>query len=212
MQFSFTGQGPLGTRPKVTSLILQFSVLASLHEYKLDTFQEVILKQSTRTGSCQGQTNKSVDSKTLQQIKKIIAATDGQAGAPIRVLQKVQGLIGYLPREALQIVSKEMRIPLSELYGITSFYSFFSMVPKGKYVIQVCLGTSCYVKGGQKIIDSLNKDFGLESGSITPDGKFSLQTVRCIGCCGLSPVLAINEDVHRKVKPSRLKEILSSYE
>jgi NADH:ubiquinone oxidoreductase subunit E len=85
------------------------------------------------------------------------------------------------------------------------------MVPKGKYVIQVCLGTSCYVKGGQKLLDTMNKDFGLESGGTTPDGKFSLQTVRCIGCCGLSPVLAVKEDVHRKVKPSQLKDIMSSY-
>jgi NADH:ubiquinone oxidoreductase subunit E len=170
------------------------------------------MHQAGMTKAAKGSGSKSIDSKTSRQIKKIVEATDGQAGAPIRVLQKVQGLIGYLPREALEAVSREMRIPLSELYGITSFYSFFSMVPKGKYVIQVCLGTSCYVKGGQKIIDSLNKDFGLESGNTTPDGKFSLQTVRCLGCCGLSPVLAINEDVHRKVKPSKLKEILSSYQ
>jgi NADH:ubiquinone oxidoreductase subunit E len=168
--------------------------------------------QVTETEPVQGQASKNVDSSTSRQIRKIIKATNGQAGAPIRVLQRVQGLIGYLPREALEIVSREMRIPLSELYGITSFYSFFSMVPKGKYVIQVCLGTSCYVKGGQKIIDSLNKEFGLESGSTTPDGKFSLQTVRCLGCCGLSPVLAVNENIHRKVKPSKLKEILSSYQ
>ncbi len=170
------------------------------------------MKRSTRTGSCEGKESKPVDSRTLQQIREIVAATDGQAGAPIRVLQKVQGLIGYLPREALEIISREMRIPPSELYGITSFYSFFSMVPKGKYLIQVCLGTSCYVKGGQKIIDTLNKDLGLESEGTTPDGKFSLKTVRCIGCCGLSPVLAINENVHRKVKPSQLKDILSTYQ
>jgi len=170
------------------------------------------MAQAGITEAAKGSVSKSIDGKTSRQIKKIVEATDGQAGAPIRVLQKVQGLIGYLPREALEAVSREMRIPLSELYGITSFYSFFSMVPKGKYVIQVCLGTSCYVKGSQKIIDSLNKDFGLESGSTTSDGKFSLQTVRCLGCCGLSPVLAINEDIHRKVKPSKLKEILSSYQ
>jgi len=156
-------------------------------------------------------TNKVIDSKTLQQIRKIIEDTDGQAGAPIRVLQQVQGIIGYLPPNVLETISIEMKIPLSELYGITSFYSFFTMVPKGKYVIQVCLGTSCYVKGGQKLLDTMNKDFGLESGGTTPDGKFSLQTVRCIGCCGLSPVIAIKEDVHGRVKPSQLKEVLSSY-
>ncbi len=165
------------------------------------------MKQAMKTTK----TNKVIDSKTLQQIRKVIEDTDGQAGAPIRVLQQVQGIIGYLPHEVLETISGEMKIPLSELYGITSFYSFFSMVPKGKYVIQVCLGTSCYVKGGQKLLDTLNKDFGLESGGTTPDGKFSLQTVRCIGCCGLSPVIAIKEDVHGRVKPSQLKEVLSSY-
>jgi NADH:ubiquinone oxidoreductase subunit E len=169
------------------------------------------LKQARKATATKIKANKAIDSKTLQQIKKIIEATDGQAGAPIRVLQKVQELIGYLPPEVLEATSREMKIPLSELYGITSFYSFFSLVPKGKYVIQVCLGTSCYVKGGQKILDTMNKDFGLESGGTTPNGKFSLQTVRCIGCCGLSPVMAIREDVHRKVKPSQLKDILSSY-
>ena len=169
------------------------------------------MKQAVKTTPTKGKAGKAIDSKTLQQIKAIIKATDGQAGAPIRVLQRVQGIIGYLQRDVLEIISTEMRIPLSELYGITSFYSFFSMVPKGKYVIQVCLGTSCYVKGGQKLLDTLNKDFGLESGGTTPDGKFSLQTVRCIGCCWLSPVLAVKEDVHRKVKPSQLKDIMSSY-
>ena len=169
------------------------------------------MRQAGKTKPTKGKASKGIDSRTSRQIKRIIEATDGQAGAPIRVLQRVQGIIGYLPREVLETVSREMRIPLSELYGITSFYSFFSMVPKGKYVIQVCLGTSCYVKGGQKIINSLEKEFGLESGNTTPDGKFSLQTVRCLGCCGLSPVLAVNENVHRKVKPSKLKEILSSY-
>lgn len=156
-------------------------------------------------------TSKAIDSKTLQQIRKIIEATDGQAGAAIRVLQQVQGLIGYLPPDVIATISKEMKIPLSELYGITSFYSFFTMVPKGKYVIQVCLGTSCYVKGGQKLIDTMKKDFGLESGGTTPDGKFSLQTVRCIGCCGLSPVIAVKEEVHGRVKSSQLKDIMSSY-
>lgn len=155
--------------------------------------------------------SKAIDSKTVQQIRKIIEANDGQAGAAIRVLQQVQGLIGYLPPDVLATISREMKIPLSELYGITSFYSFFSMVPKGKYVIQVCLGTSCYVKGGQKLIDTLKKDFGLESGGTTPDGKFSLETVRCIGCCGLSPVIAVKEDVHGRVKSSQLKDIMSSY-
>jgi len=172
----------------------------------------VILEQSTRTGSHKAKATNRLDNRTLDRIKEIITAADGQAGAPIRVSQEVQGLIGHLPLEALDVIAKEMRIPPSELFGITSFYSFFSMVPKGKYLIQVCLGTSCYVKGGQKIIDALKKEFGLEPEGTTSDRKFSLKTVRCLGCCGLSPVLAVNENVHRKVKPRQLREILSSYQ
>lgn len=104
-----------------------------------------------------------------------------------------------------------MGIPLAELYGITSFYSFFSLVPKGKHVLQVCLGTSCYVKGAERILKTLKKDYGLEAGGITSDGKFSLEQVRCLGCCGLSPVMAIKENIYRKVKPSQIRDILTSY-
>jgi len=169
------------------------------------------LKQTKKPTTTKSKASKQLSSSTLQQIKKIVAATDGRAGAPIRVLQQVQGLVGYLPADALRAVSKEMSIPLSELYGITSFYSFFSLVPKGKYVLQVCNGTSCYVKGAERILKALKKDYGLEPGGITPDNKFSLEQVRCLGCCGLSPVMAIKENVYRKVKPSQLKDILTSY-
>ena len=169
------------------------------------------MKQATKTTITKTKTSQELSAQTLQQIKKIVEAIDGRAGAPIRVLQKVQGLVGYLPPAALKAVSEEMGIPLSELYGITSFYSFFSLVPKGKYVLQVCNGTSCYVKGSERILNTLKKDFGLEAGGITPDGKFSLEQVRCLGCCGLSPVMAIKENVYRKVKPSQVKEILTSY-
>jgi len=169
------------------------------------------LKQAEKVKPKKAKTSKEISSKTLQQIRKIVEVTDGRAGAPIRVLQQVQGLVGYLPPEVLRAVSKEMGIPLSELYGITSFYSFFSLVPKGKYVLQVCLGTSCYVKGAERIIKTLKKDFSLESGGITSDGKFSLETVRCLGCCGLSPVMAVKENVYRKVKPSQIKDIMTSY-
>ena len=169
------------------------------------------MKQATKTTTAKAKASQELSAQTLQKIKKIVEAIDGRAGAPIRVLQQVQGLVGYLPPAALKAVSDEMGIPLSELYGITSFYSFFSLVPKGKHVLQVCNGTSCYVKGSERILNSLKKDFGLEAGGITPDGKFSLEQVRCLGCCGLSPVMAIKENVYRKVKPSQLKDILSSY-
>ena len=159
----------------------------------------------------QAEIGRGVAGRIFQQTQRIISDTGGQSGAPIRVLQQAQGLVGYLPPPVLKTISRDLKMPLSEVYGIVSFYSFFTMVPKGKYVIQVCMGTSCYVKGGQRILDSLKKVFGLEPEGITPDGKFSLETVRCLGCCGLSPVMAIGDDVHRKVKPSQLKDILSSY-
>ncbi|HEX7363657.1 MAG TPA: NAD(P)H-dependent oxidoreductase subunit E [Dehalococcoidia bacterium] len=169
------------------------------------------MKQATKSIPTKAKASQEVSTKTLQQIKRIVEDMDGRAGASIRVLQQVQGLVGYLPPQALKAVSNEMGIPLSELYGITSFYSFFSLVPKGKYVIQVCLGTSCYVKGAERLIKTLKKDYSLDSGGITSDGKFSMETVRCLGCCGLSPVMAIKEKVYGKVKPSQIKNILTSY-
>ena len=159
----------------------------------------------------QTEMGRGIAGRIFQQTQRVIDDTGGQAGAPIRVLQQAQGLVGYLPPPVLKTISRDLKMPLSEVYGIVSFYSFFTMVPKGKYVIQVCMGTSCYVKGGQRILDNLRKSFGLEPGGITPDGKFSLETVRCLGCCGLSPVMAIGDDVHRKVKPSDLRGIISSY-
>lgn len=152
-----------------------------------------------------------IDTATKKEIIKIINNTKGEAGALIRILQQVQGVVGYLPKEALQIISDELKVPLSEIYGIVSFYSFFKLVPKGKHVVQVCMGTACYVRGGERIIKTLAKDYDLEPEGITEDGNFSLDIIRCLGCCGLSPVMAIGEDVHRKVKPSDVNNILSSY-
>jgi len=170
------------------------------------------LKQAGKAIETKAKTGKELSSKTLNQIRKIVKENNGKAGAPIRVLQQAQELVGYLPPEILKTISKEMRIPLSEIYGITSFYSFFSLVPKGKYVIQVCLGTACYVKGAERLIKTLKKEFDLEPRGITADSKFSLDTVRCLGACGLSPVMAIGHDIHRKVRPSKIKEILDSYD
>ncbi len=149
--------------------------------------------------------------RVFRQVQKVIDDTGGRPGALIRVLQQAQGLMGYLPPPVLKSISRDLKVPLSEVYGIVSFYHFFTMVPKGKHVVQVCMGTSCYVKGGERLLAALKKDFGLEPEGMTPDGRFSLEMVRCLGCCGLSPVLAIGEDVHRKVKPSRVKDILNSY-
>jgi NADH:ubiquinone oxidoreductase subunit E len=145
------------------------------------------------------------------EILNIIKLNINKSGAPIRIMQQTQELCGYLPYSALKTISRETDIPLSKLYSIITFYHFFTLVPHGRHIIQVCKGTACYVKGGQKILDYLKREYNLEPGGTTTDRKFSLNIVRCLGCCGLSPVMAVGEDVYRTVKSSQLKDILSYY-
>ncbi|MCX6012049.1 MAG: NAD(P)H-dependent oxidoreductase subunit E [Chloroflexi bacterium] len=147
----------------------------------------------------------------LTDLHGIIVKNSKKAGGIIRILQQSQGLLGFLPDPLIRIIAREMRLPLSEVYGIVSFYHFFTMKPKGKHVIQVCMGTSCYVRGGQKLLDTLKKENNLKPGDITPDGKFSLELVRCLGACGISPVMAVGTDVQGRVKASKLHDILNSY-
>jgi NADH:ubiquinone oxidoreductase subunit E len=149
--------------------------------------------------------------KLFMDLQKIIEDNRLSTGSTIRILQKAQELCGYLPAPILELISRETEVPLSKLYSVLTFYHFFTLVPKGKYVIQVCKGTACYVKGGQRILDALKKDYSLEPGGLTADGKFSLDMVRCLGCCGLSPVISVGTDIYRKMKPGNLKEILSGY-
>jgi len=145
------------------------------------------------------------------EILDIIQRNNDKSGAPIRILQQVQELCGYLPLSALNTVSREIDIPLSKLYSIITFYHYFTLVPHGRHIIQVCKGTACYVKGGQKILDFLKREYNLEPGGTTADRRFSLNMVRCLGCCGLSPVMSVGEDVYRTVKTSQLKDILGYY-
>ncbi len=147
----------------------------------------------------------------FNQIQAEIEKNKGQAGALIPVLQKAQSLIGYLPQNVLMAISREMKIPLSTVYGVTTFYSFFTMVPRGKHTISICMGTSCYVRGGERILKTLEKELGIEPGLTTKDGTFSLEMVRCLGCCGLAPVVSIGEKIHRRMTPTKMKEVLSSY-
>jgi len=150
--------------------------------------------------------------KWSQQIQRIIDENRGKAGTLIRVLEQVQGLVGYLPPPVLKIISRGLKVQLSEIYGIVSFYHFFTMVPRGKYTIQVCMGTACYVRGGKAVLDALCKGFGIGAGETTPDLKFSLETVRCLGCCALAPVVAIDGKVYRWMTPTKIMNVLSLYE
>jgi NADH:ubiquinone oxidoreductase subunit E len=185
--------------------------LAEIHRI-IRQFESIIKRDVTATEITEiDKVVRGHDGKLYAEIQKIVDANRGKAGSLIRVLQQAQGIVGYLPKPVMATVSYDLKVPLSEVYGVASFYHFFSMKPKGKYVLQVCLGTSCYVKGGDRIIDRLKKDWNLEPGGITPDGRFSLEIVRCLGACGLSPVMAVGADIHGRVKPSKLNEILDSY-
>ncbi len=146
------------------------------------------------------------------ELLKVIADHKDDKGALMPILQKAQGIYGYLPIEVQTIISNEMNVPLEKIYGIVTFYSQFSLNPKGKYNISVCLGTACYVKGSGDIFNKLQDVLGVEDGGCTKDGKFSLESCRCIGACGLAPVLTVNEDVYGKLSVDDLEGILAKYE
>jgi len=146
-----------------------------------------------------------------EALKKVIAEHIHDKGALMPVLQEAQNIYGYLPIEVQTIISNEMDIPLEKIYGVVTFYSQFSLSPKGQYRISVCLGTACYVKGSGDIFDKLKEKLGIESGECTPDGKFSLEACRCIGACGLAPVLTVNEDVYGRLSVDDVEGILAKY-
>ena len=135
----------------------------------------------------------------------------GQPGATMPVLQAAQEIFGYLPEEVQIMVAEGLDIPLSEVYGVSTFYSFFTLNPKGKYQISLCLGTACYVKGASDVLEAVEKHLGICPGSITPDGKFSLDACRCIGACGLAPVMTVNDEVYGRLVPEDVDSILAQY-
>ncbi len=145
------------------------------------------------------------------ELLEVIAAKKGEKGALMPVMQKAQEIYGYLPIEVQTMISDEMGIPLEEVYGVATFYAQFSLFPKGKYEISVCLGTACYVKGSGDVFEKLQEKLGIKAGECTPDGKFSLTACRCIGACGLAPVLTVNEDVYGRLTVDEIDEILNKY-
>ena len=145
------------------------------------------------------------------KLREVIAAHKGQPGATMPVLQAAQDIFGYLPEEVQIMIAEGLDVPLSEVYGVVSFYAQFSVNPKGKYRVSVCLGTACYVKGAGDILQAVEKKLGINPGGITPDGKFSLDACRCIGACGLAPVMMINDDVYGRLTPDQVAGILDSY-
>lgn len=147
----------------------------------------------------------------LAELKDFVASHKDTKGALIPVMHKVQTLYGFLPEDILLIVSDELKVPMTEIYGVASFYSFFSLVPKGEHIIRVCLGTACYVKGSQLIIDEISKELNIEVGQTTGDGKFTLEACRCLGACGLAPAMIIGEKVYGRLTPEKVAGILAEY-
>ncbi|MCQ2322119.1 MAG: NADH-quinone oxidoreductase subunit NuoE [Bacteroidales bacterium] len=144
-------------------------------------------------------------------IKDVCKSFRNDGGEVINVLHKVQGEYGYLSAEVQQVIAEELNIPVSRVYGIVSFYSFFTMVPKGKNPISVCLGTACYVRGAEKVLDELKRQLKIEVGGTTEDGNFSLNVLRCVGACGLAPVMMVGDKVYGRLTPDKVKEILAEY-
>ena len=145
------------------------------------------------------------------KLDKIIEKYINTKGGLMPVLNDAQKIFGYLPIEVQKKISEGLDIPLAEIYGVITFYSQFSLMPKGEYTIGVCMGTACYVKDAQRIIDRIKAEINIEIGQTSPDGKFTLEATRCIGACGLAPVLTINEDVYGRLVEVDIPEILEKY-
>jgi NADH:ubiquinone oxidoreductase subunit E len=145
-------------------------------------------------------------------LQEVISEFEHDENNLIQILHMAQAIFGCLLIEVQRFIAKEMDISLSKMSGVISFYSFFSTQPKGKYTIQVCLGTACYVRGGKKIIEKLKEILDIDVGMTTEDGKFSLEVMRCIGACGLAPAICIDDTVYKRVNPNKVKEILDKYE
>lgn len=147
----------------------------------------------------------------VEQLLKVIENHKDHKGALMQVLQEAQGIFGYLPLDVQKIVAFGLGVSVAEVYGVVTFYSFFSLDPKGEYEVSVCLGTACYVKGSNAILEKIEKTLGVKAGQCTADRKFSINACRCVGACGLAPVITINEDVYGRLEPDEIPAILAKY-
>ncbi len=152
---------------------------------------------------------------TAEQVAKldeIIARYKGKPGGLIPVLEEAQVALDYLPVPVQKRIAEKLNLPLAQVYGVVTFYSFFTMKPRGRHTIRVCLGTACYVRGGKSLAESIVKEFKVEEGETTPDRRFTYETVRCLGACGLAPVIVVDENVHGRIKTQKMKSVLDDYQ
>ena len=154
---------------------------------------------------------KCVNQKVATETKEILEKYPKEKDQLIMILNDVQEKYGYIPKQAQMVISEELSIPMAEIYGVITFYSRFTLAPKGKYNISICLGTACYVKGSQKLLDRAKERLKIEPGEVTPDGKFSLDDVRCVGACGLAPVFMVNDEVYGNATVKEFDEVIDKY-
>jgi NADH:ubiquinone oxidoreductase subunit E len=152
------------------------------------------------------------EGELYSKLEETIAQHRNKPRDLIMVLHKAQNLFGYLPKKVQEMVAEGLNVSLNEVYGVITFYNFFSTVPQGKHSVKVCLGTACYVRGSQAILDKAQKDLGIKVGGTSDDRKYSLDVVRCIGACGLAPAMLVDEDVYGRVKTTSVMDILENYE
>lgn len=149
--------------------------------------------------------------KKTEELKGICKDFNNDKNELINVLHRAQGLFGYLPAEVQEVIARELNVSVAHVYGVVTFYSFFTMTPKGEFPISICLGTACYVRGAEKVLEEFKKELNVKVGETTPDGKFSLSCLRCVGACGLAPVVMVGEKVYGRVAPDGVKDIIAEY-
>ena len=148
---------------------------------------------------------------TIDALVQICAKHRNQPGELINILHEAQGTLGYLPREVQEVIARQLRIPVSRVYGVVTFYSFFTMTPKGRHPISVCMGTACYVRGAETVLDEFKRRLSIGVGGVTPDGQFSLDSLRCVGACGLAPVVLVGEKVYGRVSLPDVEKIITEH-
>nr|WP_243108633.1 NADH-quinone oxidoreductase subunit NuoE [Clostridium rectalis] len=154
--------------------------------------------------------NEFVEAK-LNELSQYINSLDNKEGSLIAILHKAQNIFGYLPQEIQEFIAKQLNIPVSKVYGVVTFYSYFNTEPKGKYVINVCMGTACFVRGAGEVVEELQKKLNIKVGETTTDGKYTLQILRCVGACGLAPVVTVNDKVYGHFTKNNVDKLLEEY-
>jgi NADH-quinone oxidoreductase subunit E/NADP-reducing hydrogenase subunit HndA len=155
--------------------------------------------------------NIKISEQKVLQIEAICKKFNNEKGELINVLHQTQSLVGYLPAEVQEIIAKNLNCSVAHVYGVVTFYSFFTMIPKGEFPISICMGTACYVRGAEKVLDEFKRILKVPVGQTTPDGKFSLSCLRCVGACGLAPVVMVGDKVYGRVSPDGVKDIIKEY-